>query len=121
MKRKIPFINSHIFRQPNIPWGSGAFDPFSLNPDLLLDARDVEANIIDSSDRSIAILDQSEGLAETLVKEFDFSGGIDGLSLSGGVLSAPNTILGKDNVVKLTLSGGATFHRIIELGLTLAE
>jgi hypothetical protein len=121
MKRKIPFINSHIFRQPDIPWGSGAFDPFSLNPDLFLDARDVEANIIASGvdDRSVAILDQSEGLAETLVKEFDFSGGIDGLSQSGGVLSAPNTILGKDNVVKLTLSGGATFHRIIELGLTL--
>ena len=42
MKRKIPFINSHIFRQPDIPWGSGAFDPFSLNPDLFLDARDVD-------------------------------------------------------------------------------
>lgn len=69
-----------------------------LRPQLLLDARDVEANIIASDDRSVAILDQSEALAETNVYTSDFSSGVDGMNAINGNNDAPsNAIKGEDN------------------------
>jgi hypothetical protein len=121
MKRKIPFINSHIFRQPDIPWGSGAFDPFSLNPDLFLDASDLSANIIASGvdDRSVAILDQSASLAEIYEQNYTILNNVDcstltnngggSYSIAGGGVFGVNdprslNILGVVYAVKFTIS-----------------
>jgi hypothetical protein len=67
-----------------------------LRPQLLLDARDVDANIIASGvdDRSVAILDQSEGLAETNVYTSDFSVnengwlGTEGVALGNEIINS---------------------------------
>ena len=65
MKRQISNVNTHIFRHPFIPWGQRSY-PLSLQPNLLLDAIDLDSLILDTTD-TVAVLDQSAQLAETNV------------------------------------------------------
>ena len=55
--RKIPNINTHIFKQPNLPWSEG-FNPLSLFPKLWVDATDLTALSLSGTD-VISMLDKS--------------------------------------------------------------
>ena len=52
MKRQIANVNTHIFRHPFIPWGQRSY-PLSLQPDLLLDAIDLDYLTLVGTDVSI--------------------------------------------------------------------
>jgi hypothetical protein len=54
--RKIPGVNTHIFKQPNIPWQEGY--PYKLSPLLWLDATDLDYITLDGTDVN-AFLDKS--------------------------------------------------------------
>lgn len=94
----------------------------------LWDARDLSANIIASGvdDRSVAILDQSASLAETLIKEFDFSSGVDGTTsvrstITGGNNNISDGTTSKDNCLKQVMTSGNANHQIrysATIGLT---
>jgi hypothetical protein len=59
--RKIPGVNTHIFKQPNIPWKDDY--PYKLSPLLWLDSTDLDYITLDGTDVN-ALLDKSNTSAD---------------------------------------------------------
>lgn len=121
---RTPFIDTHVFKHPNIPWGDFQDNPLNYSPDLLLDASDVNANIIDSSgvdDRNVAIIDQSLGMSETNVYTQNTSLTVDGwndgtnnMTITGGNNGISIGGVSKDNVLKGVCDAGTNLLKVFK-------
>ena len=116
MKRQIANVNTHIFRHPFIPWGQRSY-PLSLQPDLLLDAIDLNALILNGTD-TVSLLDQSAQLAETNVYTSDFSSSVDGIVAIETVLVVNQTVGGETEALKIYADGTGSTHRAYHLTST---
>jgi len=84
---------------------------WAINSDLYLDAIDLNALILDTTD-TVAVLDQSAQLAETNVYEQESSGSLDGWVATNATPTFGESIGGRDNAIKFYANGSTATHRM---------